>query len=356
MVSIFRILFSAFAFLWMVSGLKAQPPLVANAGPYIQVCPGFTGTIGGTPAATGGKGGTYTYSWSPSGGLSATNVANPIVTLSAGTAWYTLKVTDSSGTTATATVAVSYYPIHDAHAGTNGAYCAGTASSVTLGTNNPATGPTYSWSPAAGLSSTTSASPIATPTVTTTYTMSVTENPCPPKSETVTITVHQPPPINAGPYTTIYEGGKAILYGSGATIYYWTPTNTITYNGSPNPDAEPSTTTTYTLQARDQFGCTGNDTVTVFVIKNDAPVIYNTFSPNGDGNNDTWEIGNILKYPTAKLDIYNRYGKLVYSKIGYANDWDGTTFGEMLPEATYYYILNLGDGSPAYKGSVTIIR
>ncbi|MFI5148685.1 MAG: gliding motility-associated C-terminal domain-containing protein [Bacteroidia bacterium] len=356
MLSNFRI-YGSILLLLITAALKAQPPLVANAGPNIQVCPSFSGTIGGTPAASGGKGGTYTYSWSPSGGLSATNVANPLVTLSSGTVMYTLTVTDSAGTTATSTVYVAYYQIYYAHAGTGGAYCAGTSSFVNLGTGNPGTGPTYSWSPAAGLSSTTSPTPVATPTVTTTYTMSVTENPCPPKSETVTIIVHQPPPVNAGVYTTIYEGGKATLHGSGATVYYWTPTfPPIAYNGTANPDVEPTTTTTYTLQAHDQFGCTGNDTVTVFVIRSDAPVIYNTFSPNGDGSNDTWYIGNIWKYPTAKLDVYNRYGKLVYSKIGYANDWDGSNFGDSLPEATYYYILDLADGSKPYKGSVTIIR
>jgi len=292
MVSNIRIFLSFFILLVGGSGLRASGPLAANAGPNIQVCPSSFGTIGGTPAATGGKG-AYTYSWSPSGGLSNINIPNPTVTLSSGTVQYTLTVTDSAGTTASSVVYVAYYQIYYADAGPNGAYCAGTSSSVTLGPGNPASGPTYSWSPAAGLSSTTSPSPVATPTVTTTYTMSVIENPCTPKSETVTITVHQPPPVNAGPWTVIDEGEKTTLHGSGATIYYWTPTNTITYNGTSNPDAQPTTTTTYTLQAKDQYGCTGNDTVTVFVNKNDAPIIYNTFSPNGDGNNDLWYIGNI---------------------------------------------------------------
>ncbi len=337
------------------SALKAQA-LVAHAGSTALVCDSGSATIGGTPAATGGKL-PYTYSWTPSSGLSSTSVSNPVATIGASpTMTYTLTVTDSAGTTSSSTVTVSYYSMWYAHAGSAQSFCGGVGLSATIGAGNPTAGPTYSWSPATGLSSTTSPSPVATPTVTTTYTMTVDQGTCPPHQETVTVTIHQPPPVSAGHWTVIFIGEKTTLHGSGASVYSWSPSGSINYNGSANPDAEPLLTTTYTVQAKDSYGCVGQDTVTVFVIQDNSVIIYNTFTPNGDGNNDTWYIGNILSFPNCKLDIYNRYGKLVYTKVGYMNDWDGTNQGEKLPDATYYYKLDLGDGSNPYKGSVSIIR
>ena len=82
--------------------------------------------------------------------------------------------------------------------------------------------------------------------------------------------------------------------------------------------------------------------------------VFNEFSPNGDGVNDTFVINCIENYPNNTLEIYNRWGNIVYSKKGYNNDFDGTSNGravlrqsEKLPVGTYYYVLNLGDGSEA---------
>jgi gliding motility-associated-like protein len=328
-------------------------PLKINPGAAQPMCEGGTATIGGSPTAQGGTA-PYTYSWSPSAGLSSITNANPSVTITAST-WYHLKVTDSTGTSLNDSVFVYYNFIVFAHAGKDTAFCLG--SSAIIGKNNPGvSGLTYTWSPAAGLSNPSSPTPLASPTITTTYTLTVNESPCSPKTEQVTVTVHQVPKLSAGAYTIINEGDKATLHASGAKIYIWTPSTTITYNGTANPDAQPLSTTLYTVTATDKYGCNARDTVTVIVRRDDDIVLYNTFSPNADGSNDLFYIGNIEKYPNCKLDIYNRFGKLVYTRIGYANDWDGTNFGDKLPEATYYYILDLANGSKPYRGSVTIIR
>ena len=96
----------------------------------------------------------------------------------------------------------------------------------------------------------------------------------------------------------------------------------------------------------------GNDTATA-TIDPICLTIYNEFSPNGDGVNDYFTIDCIENYPNNTLEVFNRWGNLVYSKKGYSNDWDGTSNGratlkkeELLPVGTYYYILNLGDGTP----------
>lgn len=80
--------------------------------------------------------------------------------------------------------------------------------------------------------------------------------------------------------------------------------------------------------------------------------IYNEFSPNGDGVNEFFKIDCISRYPNNVLQVYNRWGNIVYEQRSYNNDWDGTSNGratvqkgDLLPVGTYYYVLDLGDGS-----------
>ncbi|MDG3581874.1 PKD domain-containing protein [Galbibacter pacificus] len=82
--------------------------------------------------------------------------------------------------------------------------------------------------------------------------------------------------------------------------------------------------------------------------------IFNEFSPNGDNINEFFHIDCISQYPNNRLEVYNRWGSLVHAEDGYNNDWDGTTDGKttdkVLPTGTYYYILDLGDGSEPKTG------
>ena len=84
--------------------------------------------------------------------------------------------------------------------------------------------------------------------------------------------------------------------------------------------------------------------------------IPNALTPNGDGANETFVIINIEFYPKSILKIFNRWGSLVYEKEGYLNDWGGTHNGKLLPTGTYYYVLNLNNGSKDFKGYVMILE
>jgi gliding motility-associated-like protein len=84
--------------------------------------------------------------------------------------------------------------------------------------------------------------------------------------------------------------------------------------------------------------------------------VYNTFTPNGDGVNDTWIIENIEEFRFNQVWVYNRIGNPVYHSEFYQNNWDGTFNGNELPAGTYYYIIDLGTGRESIKGHVTIIR
>jgi len=84
--------------------------------------------------------------------------------------------------------------------------------------------------------------------------------------------------------------------------------------------------------------------------------IPNTFTPNGDGINDLWDIKNLNYYAKCDVSIFTRYGTLIFHSKGYPKPWDGNYNGSPLPVATYYYIINLNDNTPALSGYVTIIR
>ncbi len=84
--------------------------------------------------------------------------------------------------------------------------------------------------------------------------------------------------------------------------------------------------------------------------------IANTFTPNGDGVNDYWQIKNIENYPSALVQIFNRYGQKVFELKGYPTPFDGNYKGQALPAGVYYYIINLGIKCNVISGSLTIIR
>jgi gliding motility-associated-like protein len=84
--------------------------------------------------------------------------------------------------------------------------------------------------------------------------------------------------------------------------------------------------------------------------------IPNTFTPNGDGINDTWNIRFLNNYANCSVDIFTRWGQKVYSSTGYPIPWDGTYRGAALPTGTYYYIINLKNGLNPLSGFVAIIH
>jgi hypothetical protein len=127
---------------------------------------------------------------------------------------------------------------------------------------NASGGQTYVWTPALGLSNANIANPIASPTVTTTYNVQVTNGTCSSiASVTVTVTNLS---INAGNDVTICAGETAALSASGGTTYSWSPTIGLTNPNVANPTAFPTSTTTYTVTATTN-GCSSTDQVTVTV-------------------------------------------------------------------------------------------
>ncbi|MCW3083061.1 MAG: hypothetical protein JWP12_427 [Bacteroidetes bacterium] len=333
--------------------IHSYAQLTVSAGNDKTICPGANTIIGGSPTAGGGLP-PYTYTWTPTTGLSASNVANPTASPSVNTT-YTVTVKDDTGAVRADAMILTINVIANINAGRDTSICEGISASI--GSSSNPSGIAYSWSPGTTLDDSTSTTPVSSPTVTTTYTLTATVAGCPPRTDNVKVIVIPTPPINAGMDTTIMEGAVAHLHASGGFFYAWGDGPTLTYIYNENADAEPTETTTYHLYGTDATNeCPGYDDITVFVTASDQVVIYNTFTPNFDGNNDTWYIGNIYKYPDNTVEVYNRYGKQVYKAKSYLNNWDGKAYGEELPSGTYFYILDLGHGLGTFHGTVTIIK
>ncbi len=112
----------------------------------------------------------------------------------------------------------------------------------------------------------------------------------------------------------------------------------------------------YQVTVSDFMGCTGNGSVEVTRFEIPCINIPTCFTPNGDGLNDVWVIKDANLYPGFFMEIYNRWGQLVYNLNGTWESWDGTYKDKPMPAETYYYFIRLRDESETMQGTVTIIR
>jgi gliding motility-associated-like protein len=322
-------------------------PVVTGTTPTQGLCEGNTLTL----AASGG----VNYLWTkPDNTTTTTNplVINAVAPTDAGN--YSVTAYNQYGCASVpVSTAVTVYPkVTAAVQGDGTTICSGdnTVISASGGTS-------YLWSPGNSLSDSTSASPTAHPSDTTTYTVKVSNaNGC-SDTKTVTINVQKSPIANAGTDKVIFEGQSVQLTASekyGST-YSWSPVTALSDPTILNPIASPVDDITYTLTVNSADGCgTANSSVFVKVYK--KITIPNTFSPNGDGVNDYWDIDALITYPDCVLSVFDRYGQQVYHSIGYSKPWNGKYNGQLLPTGTYYYVLDLKNNTPKISGWVLIVR
>lgn len=108
---------------------------------------------------------------------------------------------------------------------------------------------------------------------------------------------------------------------------------------------------TYAVAVQTQ-NCTFNDTI-LLTLNIDIP---NFFTPNNDSYNDTWKPDVFYHYPESEIFVYDRFGKTVAHFRGdKLEGWDGTYNNKRLINDTYWYVIDLKDGSKPIRGSVTLI-
>jgi gliding motility-associated-like protein len=164
---------------------------------------------------------------------------------------------------------------------------------------------------------------------------------------TVNLTVSAKP--NLGKNRVLCFGDTIILNPGLYSQYLW-------QDNSTGPTYKVTAGGTYWVKVTDAFGCEFLDTVKITTAYCGAIKIPNTFTPNGDGINDTWNIPPLQYFPSCTVFIYTRWGQPVFSSIGYPKAWDGTYSGKALPVGTYYYIIDLKNNIKPMSGFVTLIR
>ena len=296
-------------------------------------------------SVTGGNPG-YTYLWSVG------DTSKDLNNITAGD--YTVTVTDSWGCTAEGNYEVISTVNVIASAGNDTMACYG--DQIIL---NGSGGTTYFWQPETGLSNPGIANPVVTVTDSMTYILTVTEPGGCYGIDTIYLAPYPELGIDAGADTTVAIGQTIQLTATGGLFatYSWMPVTGLDDSDSQSPYLTVSGDQVYYVTGTTVNGCIETDSVMISTASN--LTIYTGFTPNGDGINDVWDIDNVEFYPNITVEVYNRWGKLMFSSKGYSSGdrWDGTYNGKDVPIGTYYYVINLNDESGIIeRGPVTIVR
>ncbi|GIV27661.1 MAG: hypothetical protein KatS3mg027_1475 [Bacteroidia bacterium] len=157
---------------------------------------------------------------------------------------------------------------------------------------------------------------------------------------------------------TISLGDSIQLVAEGGTQFNWQPPYNINNPFIFNPIVWPQKDTNYAVIVTNQYGCKDTLSFRIIVNKDFQLIIANTITPNNDGKNDIWWIGNIENYNENEVFIFNRYGQMIYQAKNYDNKkiyWDGTYQGQKVPDGTYYYVLKFNNAETIFKGHINVI-
>jgi gliding motility-associated-like protein len=229
----------------------------------------------------------------------------------------------------------------------------------------------FSWYPSTGINDPGTASPLASPGITTHYlVIGHSRNICPDDSATVNVKVLDDPAVDLGGDTAVPAGVPFTLYpqvSDNVVHYEWTPAAGLSCSTCANPVALPEDSQLYLLHVSTPEGCKATDSIMITLLCNKQAIYIPTaFTPNGDRLNDRFYIRGFGLKTINYLRIFDRWGREVFNKKHFAaNDqhmgWDGNLPGGNLPAATssYAYIAEVvcSEGIPVIvRGTVTLIR
>ena len=324
--------------------ITVEPPLNFNVSPNVTICAGDTTTLTMSKFPVGS-----TTEWFE--GLNLIEQAPSIEVTPLVTTTYTAKVTDICTATRQVTVTVDAPITASISAPTT----------ICMGDNTQlvATGGTsYLWSPATGLNNPNISNPIASPSVTTVYSVEITRGTCSYVTET-TVTVVPLPVITNIEETNVREVTAYVENGLPPYSYSINNRDFITHNVLHDVSIGG-----HILYVVDMNNCKTSRPFEVTPI----PIFpAKFFTPNDDGVNDYWTIENLNVYPSYIVQIFDRFGKLIYEvrsgqfhADGEVNDhpfqWDGNYLGHPLPSTDYWYLITLEEVRKQYTGHFTLKR
>lgn len=238
------------------------------------------------------------------------------------------------------TINLSVVGTLNVNAGPDITICSG--ESITL---NGAGATTYSWSN--GVSNNTPFSP----TVTTNYEVIGTDgNGCSGK-DSILVSVNNPPSIAFNSILPDCEGGvsgsiNVSVTGSSPFTYQWS-------NGSNTQNLLNVSAGNYGVTVTDANDCSSDANFNLQDGEGDCLIVPTGFSPNGDNENDKWNIIGIEQFTKNQVQVFNRWGQTVFESNGTAVNWDGSYQNKQLPVADYYFVVDLGNGQ-VFNGTLTI--
>ena len=303
--------------------------------------------VGGTPPLT--------YQWFVNSQPIIGETDSSIVDIIPGD--YTVEIIDANGCVVEETYLLESNSSLVVDAGNDTIYCEGAGPAELIGSGN---GITHVWLDTFGnvltMNDTLSVDP---PPGEHAYIFEVSDGIC-TASDTAWVEVLPAPVVDAGPDQEIITDESVVIGGNptapdNSTIS-WTPALGLNNTTVANPTASPFETTAYAVYVIAENGCAASDTMLLTVIPDFVP---NTgFTPNGDGINDVWVIGNLELFPDIEVIIFNRWGELLFSSNGYSEPWDGLYEGKEVPVGTFYYVIDLHHEKypEPFTGPLTIMR
>ncbi|QBZ97644.1 gliding motility-associated C-terminal domain-containing protein [Flavobacterium sangjuense] len=188
-----------------------------------------------------------------------------------------------------------------------------------------------------------------------TYTVNVTQNGCQSGNSSVEVLVNPLPSFTLNQscvgkdYQLWYTRQNETSFDEATSTFSWTGPNNYTSNQNPITITG-GELGVYSLSITNQFGC--EVTNTIDVVRNIC-FIPNVITPNNDQTNESLDL---TGFGVDKLEIYNRWGRKVYEKSNYSDEWHGQNMnGGILPDSTYYYIIKL-DTAEIKNGWIFLTR
>ena len=290
------------------------------------------------------------YSWTESGGgntLNDRSLKKPKAEPLQNTTYFvTAHLGHCSDKTQTK-VLVSPYPTGSA--GSDTTICFGSTAQL----HGSTTAAYFAWSPASSMLNANTLYPTAGPQATTAYLFTVRDTFYCPKSSTDTVIVNVIPQvkIDAGRDTSIVENQPLQLNAISneeVVAYKWSPSVWLNNSNIASPVAtiisSYTDTMTYIVKAATTQGCTGTDSIRIFIYKTHPDMFIPTaFTPNGDGLNDIFKpsLGGIKQL--VYFRIFDRRGELLYQTSQSGKGWDGTFNGIKQPTGTYIFAARAED-------------
>jgi gliding motility-associated-like protein len=332
--------------------IPAHPKPQMDAGPDQAICKGSTTVLQGSGAP-------YLF-WS-GGLLSCNSCPDPSVSPVDSTTYMLVGINEFNcrDTDFVKVTILVPFPIE---VGPDRDICEGDTAmlSVTGGTE-------YEWIPATGLNNSRSPNPIASPGQTTEYTVLVKGNPCFTDTFKQVVTVHPVPTVDLGPDHKGLAGTEFQINAivTNASFITWSPVKLLSCTDCFNPIATLEHDITYTATVSNEGGCKATDQINIKVVcDNTLFFMPNTFTPNGDGNNDFfYPMGKAIK-KVNQFSIYSRWGELLY-RVENVNanipsiGWDGKFKGVELKPDVYVYFLDAictNDDRIYLKSDISLIR